>query len=113
MEYDYENGIAHCDCRILHAPKICEHCDHYPQFHRARELWGINFTGEHDPKKLPCPSEVSRSIENIDRWYGNVPRPADEKLEKVLVQMMNNGAERKAVWETIYKAAGRDTKWLK
>lgn len=78
FEYDnIEDGVelpmAHCDQMILHAPGICDYCDHYPQFQKLREWWRINFTGEHDPNKAPCPSEHFRSGELRDRWPGNRP----------------------------------------
>jgi len=38
-------------------------------------MWGINFSGKADPEKAPCPAERRRSIETINRWGGNVPRP--------------------------------------
>jgi len=36
-------------------------------------MWGINFTGHHDPDKLPCPAETKRSIDTINQWGGNIP----------------------------------------
>jgi hypothetical protein len=81
VEFDYdqpeENGfkmpMAHCDQTILHAPGACDYCDHYPEAQALREWWRINFTGETDPGKAPCPSEHFRSAELRDRWPGNTP----------------------------------------
>ena len=46
----------HCDSSILHAPGACEYCDHYPDWQQMRVTQCINFSGEHDPEKAPCPS---------------------------------------------------------
>jgi hypothetical protein len=66
----------HCDASVLHAPSACQHCDHYPDWQELRDLWRINYTGEHDPGKAPCPSEHSRTAEIRDRWPGNRAYPA-------------------------------------
>lgn len=79
IEFDYDqpelNGhkmpMAHCDQSIMHAPGVCQYCDHYPQAQALREWWRINFTGEHDPAKAPCPSTYFRSDETRDLWGGN------------------------------------------
>jgi hypothetical protein len=64
----------HCDQRILHAPEEnCSVCNKHPEWQQLRELWGINFTGQHDPTKLPCPAEVERPLKSINRWYRNAP----------------------------------------
>jgi hypothetical protein len=68
----------HCDSAVLHKPSECEFCDDHPEWQELRELWGINFTGEYDPNKLPCPAEVRRDINIINKWYGNVPKRKDE-----------------------------------
>lgn len=78
-EFEYEqpkeNGfkmpMAHCDQKVLHAPKVCQFCDHYPEAQALRQWWGINYTGEHDPGKSPCPSTHTRTDETRDLWYGN------------------------------------------
>lgn len=66
--------MPHCDSAVLHAPGECEYCDAFPQFQTARKMWGIAFTG-HPPQvgELPCPSEVRRDIDTINRWPGNQP----------------------------------------
>ena len=69
-------AMPHCDSSILHAPSECQHCDHYPDWQELRDLWRINYTGEHDPGKAPCPSEHSRTAEVRDRWPGNRACPA-------------------------------------
>jgi hypothetical protein len=71
--------FPHCDPRVLHAKNECEYCDKYPEWQELREAWGINFTGHAETKTeygtpcLPCPSEVARSLDHINRWDGNVP----------------------------------------
>ena len=61
----------HCDQRVLHAPGECRHCDHYPDWQQARTVQGINFTGHYEDGKSLCPSQMSRSIDKIEAWYGN------------------------------------------
>lgn len=65
--------LPHCDSAILHAPGKCEYCDRHPDWQELRQSWGINYTGESDPEKLPCPAETRRSLETINRWGGNRP----------------------------------------
>lgn len=38
-------------------------------------MWGIAFTGHPptDEQPLPCPSEVRRDLDMINRWPGNQP----------------------------------------
>lgn len=82
VEFDYDqpdlNGfkmpMAHCDQTILHAPGKCQYCDHYPEAQALREWWNINFTGESDPSKAPCPSEFRRAAEVRELWGGNRPK---------------------------------------
>jgi|SRR6476469_5050663 len=69
----YKMPMAHCDQTILHAPGKCQFCDHYPEAQALREFWRINFTGESDERKAPCPSEYFRPAELRDRWPGNTP----------------------------------------
>lgn len=79
VEFDYaqpEQGgfkmpMAHCDQTILHAPGECQYCDHYPEAQALRQWWRINFTGQHDEGKAPCPSTHLRSDELRDAWPGN------------------------------------------
>lgn len=62
----------HCDDKVLHSPEEeCEVCDLYPEAQMLRVQWGINFTGEHDSEKLPCPAESRRDLYTIDNWSGN------------------------------------------
>jgi hypothetical protein len=65
--------FPHCDARVLHAPGECKYCDLHPDWQELREVWGISFTGHHDPDKMTCPAERHRSLETINRWYGNTP----------------------------------------
>lgn len=71
----FKMPMAHCDQSILHAPGACQYCDHYPEAQALREWWRINFTGEHDPDKAPCPSTHQRSDAVRDLWGGNVALP--------------------------------------
>lgn len=66
--------FPHCDQRILHAPGVCEFCDKQQEWQELRQAWGINFTGQHDPEKIICPAEQARTLENMEKWYGNVPQ---------------------------------------
>lgn len=63
----------HCDASILHAPGVCTYCDGYADWQDYRQTARINFTGENDPHKAPCPSEHFRPAEVRDQWGGNVP----------------------------------------
>lgn len=71
-ELDGRAYMPHCDSSILHAPGSCVHCDHYPDWQEMRVRSRINFTGENDPDKAPCPSLHFRPAAVRDRWYGNV-----------------------------------------
>lgn len=64
----------HCDELVLHAPGTCEYCDRYPVDQAIRVSEGINFTGEGNPNKKPCPAEVRRKLSTINKWGGNVPK---------------------------------------
>lgn len=86
--------MPHCDQRVLHAPGECEYCDAYPTWQEARQMWGIAFTG-HPPQEgeLPCPSEVHRDLDTINRWPGNRPTPtavADATQEDWSVMTVSN-----------------------
>lgn len=61
----------HCDPSILHAPGMCEHCDHYSDWQDARIVQRISFTGDPERNNAPCPSEYFRSGELRDQWPGN------------------------------------------
>jgi len=43
-------------------------------------MWGINFTNHHDLKDkhgivmLPCPAEVARPLDTINKWGGNTAK---------------------------------------
>ena len=71
-----EATAPHCDSRILHMPGSCQFCDLHPEYHTARKMWGINFTGQYDEDKLPCPSEVDRVLEDIEQWGPNRASPS-------------------------------------
>lgn len=53
----------HSHGKILHAPGTCVVCDQYPDLQELRRLWRINFTGQMEAGKTPCPSHV-------DNLYG-------------------------------------------
>lgn len=63
--------FPHCDAKVLHAPGDCGFCDHFPDMQNARIAWGMNFTGEHEDNLAPCPAEIARTMETIERWVGN------------------------------------------
>lgn len=68
-----EETAPHCDPSILHAPGECQFCDLYPHWQALRELWCMNFTGQYDNDKAPCPSVYFREVGARDRWPGNTP----------------------------------------
>lgn len=68
--------FPHCDARVLHEPKNCEFCDMFPELQQERIKNNINFTGEGNPNKKPCPAEAARGLKSINSWYGNVAKPA-------------------------------------
>lgn len=77
-----KSGIPHCDDLVLHAPGDCEYCDEYENRQGLRILHGIAFTGQALASDggpwyaaRPCPATLLRSVEKIDRWYGNVAKP--------------------------------------
>ena len=71
--------FPHCDSRVLHQKGECQYCDAHEEWQELRTAWGINFTGYHlkkteqDTPMLPCPSEIARPLNAINRWDGNVP----------------------------------------
>lgn len=71
-------GAPHCDAQVLHAPGTCQTCDRFPTLQRARELWGIRFTGEgaESGKEIPCPATMRRGLDTIEAWPGNRPDEA-------------------------------------
>lgn len=69
-------AMPHCDSAVLHAPGVCEYCDQYPSWQRAREMARIGFTGDAPrPGWLPCPSTFHRPLTVINQWPGNQPSP--------------------------------------
>jgi len=73
MSSNYKAPYPHCDSNVLHFPKFCVYCDQYPEKQAERIDKGINFTGQQDPNKAPCPAETNRPLDTINHWYGNVP----------------------------------------
>lgn len=72
LAHGYEWGAPHCDDLVLHAPGQCEYCDKVPRWQAWRVENGVNFTGEKDPNKKPCPAEVVRG-DDCQVWHGNKP----------------------------------------
>lgn len=66
--------FPHCDELVIHSKNFCKWCDMFPEAQQERIERGINFTGEYDPEKTICPSEIRRSLTNIEKWGGNIPR---------------------------------------
>lgn len=64
--------MPHCDQKVLHSPTVCKFCDQYPEAQALRQWWYINYTGEHDPGKAPCPSTHLRTEAQVSHWPGNV-----------------------------------------
>lgn len=71
--YQILGQMPHCDQLILHKPTTCEVCDARQDWQALRVMYGINFTGENDPDKSPCPSEKLRATYLAHRWPGNRP----------------------------------------
>lgn len=70
-------SFPHCDEFVLHAPGECVYCDRHPDWQDARIRYHIAFTGRGTGKASnlrPCPSEVLRPVEKINRWPGNQAR---------------------------------------
>lgn len=65
----------HCDQRVLHAPGDCDTCDDFPLLQKARQVWGIAFTGQPTSREAPqpCPSDAARGIGKAHAWHGNTP----------------------------------------
>lgn len=68
----------HCDALVLHAPAAgCTVCNKYPDLQALRLANRIAFTGQARdadvPGQRPCPSQVLRSLDKIERWPGNIP----------------------------------------
>lgn len=47
---------AHCNELTCHRPGSCNYCDRHPEVQQYRLDNGINFTGETNADKAPCPS---------------------------------------------------------
>jgi hypothetical protein len=70
--------FPHCEATILHPPGTCDVCDQHPDWQQLRNLWGINFTGENDEHKIPCPSTRRRPLAAVHAWVNNRPRRGDQ-----------------------------------
>lgn len=75
---------AHCDSRVLHAPGVCEYCDHHPEAQQRRIDLGVNFTSDTpDPNLLPCPAMEARGWQSLNGWGGNQPHNVDMSDEEI------------------------------
>lgn len=63
----------HCDQDVLHAPGVCSYCDMHPNMQQRRVDDGVNFTGQFDTTKAPCPASLARPGALLGRWRGNRP----------------------------------------
>ncbi len=78
----YDNlRFPHCDPSILHKPGDCKYCDAHPDWQALRIAWEINFTGEDNLQKAPCPSSKYRPAYQAHRWGGNHPTNAVVPLQ--------------------------------
>lgn len=73
--------FPHCDQYVLHRPGSCQYCDAHPDWQELRALWGINFTGDNDDNKIPCPSTRRRPLNTVHAWPGNQPSPPEGEPE--------------------------------
>lgn len=73
-ELSHLYSMAHCDYMVLHAPGECQFCDRHPKQQEYRRTHNINFTGEKNPNKRPCPAELIRG-DICQEWGGNKPVP--------------------------------------
>lgn len=78
--------FPHCDSLILHRRGSCQYCDSHPDWQALRIAWEINFTGEADPQKAPCPSAKYRPAYQAHRWHGNRPSKGDGEYVDVPLQ---------------------------
>lgn len=89
----WDGVFPHCDGRVVHKPGECAVCDeHAGGLQYLRQMWGINYTGHHKTVDsngivmLPCPAEIARPLVIINKWAGNMAKPADW-LEKLDIEM--------------------------
>lgn len=62
---DQHFQYPHCNTEVLHAPGVCDYCDHYPDRQAARAASGGAFT----------PPEANG-------WYGNVAQRLSSSVEE-------------------------------
>jgi len=74
--FDKKHQFPHCDAYVVHESGICEVCDGYASdLQEWRKKNNVNFTGENDSDKKPCPATTRRKASTIHKWHGNVPSP--------------------------------------
>jgi hypothetical protein len=78
----------HCDASILHAPGACEFCDQFRPWQEYRIVARVNFTGEHEDGKAPCPSEYFRPAEVRDRWPNNRPARLSDPMWPFMLETL-------------------------
>ncbi len=93
--------FVHCDPRVLHAPSTCQTCDKYGGYQQElRKQWNMNFTGETDPTKTPCPADAARGNAHA-QWGGNVAKKPRCKHCKS-VEMSHDPETRKCLFEASF-----------
>lgn len=75
----------HCDPQVLHAPGVCEYCDHYPERQASRIETKTLFTGELAKDGwTACPADRRRPPSGDawhGNWHGNVATPFERSDE--------------------------------
>lgn len=80
---DDKIAFPHCDPRVIHPKGVCQYCDE-SGLQEVREAWNIAFTGQPDSRKTPCPAEVARGMESLNKWHGNRPHTSIEHVIETL-----------------------------
>lgn len=76
------NTFPHCDPRVIHAPADnCKFCNE-SILQKAREIWGIAYTGHPESGKIPCPGETARGMDSLNSWGGNVAYTPEVKKKR-------------------------------
>jgi hypothetical protein len=80
-----DKRFPHCDERVLHAPGQCIYCDDCQLAQLDRLENNVCFTGEDNPSKTPCPSDVERGLAGAHHWYGNTPKTKADLDQRTLL----------------------------